>query len=210
MEDTGEGLQQKETRKWAKGIRCEMGMAVSVSLMPTNILTGQILSRSKRLNGNYRTDSDAAFLGASLPKAGWKPFSKSPYLPFNNKRLPVNRSKHLFQKYIDSQLIFPINSPIWKKLWIKCFHLKSHRLKCWKSTSILWPQPHVILPSSFWEWEKAVCRKVTWNPHYLRSAISPFGSLNLFQCGVVVYNTHSYTHTHTQNFISDPGNNGFI
>lgn len=35
MEDTGEGLQQKGTRKWAKDIRCEMGMAGSVSLMPT-------------------------------------------------------------------------------------------------------------------------------------------------------------------------------
>lgn len=42
--------------------------------------------------------------------------------------------------------------------------------------------------------QSSVPGSVKRNPHYLRSAISSFGSLNLFQFGVVIYNTHSCTH----------------
>lgn len=49
--------------------------------LPTNTVTGQILSRSRRPNGNYRTDSDAACLGASLPKAGERLFLSVPICP---------------------------------------------------------------------------------------------------------------------------------
>lgn len=86
--DTGEGLQQKEARKWTKDIRCEMGMIVSVSLMPTPTSANKY-HNSTALKQNQQTEGELQNRilmqplqkPHSLPKAGESLFSRVPIRP---------------------------------------------------------------------------------------------------------------------------------